>query len=222
MKGKNPVVWGALGLIFGPLIVWYLLSVQNAVATEKGLLRDRVNYFYQLGLLGNENINAEECYKKISRRFVEEWGKELDADDRFNGGGMSTDQMVLEYGSPKVWAKDTEADVLKGNSVYVGTLKEWGALSAGVFQPTHIVENWKTDSGPIEVVFEQNNKRYTLSPRYLEDYIDVELLKKINKILPRTGYRYEMTVATDQTAFVIWLSRKQKTALSRRGWRFAW
>ncbi len=111
---------------------------------------------------------------------------------------------------------------MKGNLVYVKTLEELGVISEGGCSPKNIVETWTTDYGSIEISFDLKNKRHSIIPEYLEDYLDMNTLIETNKIIAKSESRYEMLQAFDQSAFVLWINNKTKTALIERGWKFAW
>lgn len=201
----------------GPILIVFLFFSQLAGAQSNESFGGRVKYYFELGLLGNKDkISLDAVTENIRQKYHEDWGGVGKTD------GFLVDMHIIDYGSNKSWWKDTEADVLKGNNVYINTFKQWGAISDGVFLPKNIKENWMSDRGPIEVIFELNNTTHRFVPRYLDDYIDMAMLKKINKLLSKSENKFEMVLPFDQSAFVLWLSRKEKIALLQRGWRFSW
>lgn len=215
-KGKpNIFYWGAMGGVFGPFAIAYLLLIPAATAKTIEPLNSRVNYFINIGLL-DKGQTPENLTQIIARNILEEWGEEFKHADPY------ADLLILKYGEAKIWWKDTEADVLNGNAVYVNTLKELAALTNGIFSPKNIVETWNSDTGPIKINFKQNGEHYEITPEYLEDYIDIDILKQINKLFPCSEYAFEMIAPFDQTAFVLWLDKKTKDGLIKRGWKFAW
>ena len=60
----------------------------------------------------------------------------------------------------------------------------------------------------------------TLTPAYLEDWIDPGILVPINESIADSGRRFELYKAFDQTAFVITLTDAERLALEGRGWCF--
>ncbi len=215
-KGLNLKLWSIMGLIFGPgaILAIFLTNTEITHARTIESFDERVQYFLDLGLLEDQNFEVVKA--KILRKYIEEWGadfeKEVGIDDLY----------ILYYGSEKVWWEDTEADVLNGNNIYVSTLKEWGFISKYFFLPTEITEKWKSEEGPITIEFRLNDKIQNIYPKYLNDYIDIDLLKSINKLIPATESKFELLKAFDQTAYVIWLNKTEKKALIRRGWKFSW
>lgn len=209
-------------MFLGPFALAYLLFADRvAIAAPREPLMTTVEYFVSIGLIQNkDDLSIEELAKKISKKYSVDWGKNFDEDDRFTG--VSSDLEVLKYIDGRIWWKDTEADVLKGNNVYVQTLKEWSAISNGGFKPSNIVEKWETDIGPIELKYQLDGRGQVITPEYMEDYIDMKILRKINELLPNNTYKFEMLTAFDQTAVVLWIESQTKAALIKRGWRFAW
>lgn len=217
MRQKSPAFWGVMGLIFGPLAIAYLFIHQDVSSKSIESLKQRVEYFLELGLLDNRhNQGSEYLAHNISQKYQAEWGELLDIQD------PSADLLLLQYGSRKVWWKDTEADVIESNNVYVSTLNEWGKISEGAFTPTEVTENWETNQDRIQLTFKVNGKQNTIMATICEDYLDMNVLKQINKLIPSTGSAYEMVKPFDQTAFVIWLSKRAKASLIKRGWEFVW
>ncbi len=216
-KGQNLYFWGLMGLLFGPGAIGAMFFTNTDLprSNNNESLNDRVKYFYDLGLL-DSNKTLEEVSNEIRLKHLDDWGENCEA------RGIFDDYVILEYGSRKIWWKDTEADVLNGNNVYVHALNEWAETSENSFSPIKIIEKWKTDEDPIVVEFELNKKAYTFYPEYMEDYIDVDILKQINKLTQNTENQFELVVPFDQTALVMWLSKAEKDILIRRGWRFSW
>jgi hypothetical protein len=220
-KGKNKVFWGATGFLLGPFAIAFLLVTHDAKAQATELLEPRVKYFLDLGLLDKqESKSFAHLVQKISLKFSEQWGK--DWEKQFKQNDPLIDLLLLQYGSSKIWWQDTEADVLNGNNVYVQTLKQWATISEWVYAPTNIVESWQTDNGPVELSFDLNDTHQKIVPTYQQDYLDMDILKQINKLIPDSESKFEMLVAFDQAAFVLWLDKTEKASLVRRGWRFAW
>ena len=215
-KGQKIKYWGIMGLIFGPGAILAILFTNTDVvhAQTPESFEERVKYYLDLGLLDSKDF--EGIKTKIRRKYIEEWGNDLD------NNVVIDDLHILFYGSKNVWWKDTEADVLNGNNIYVRTLEEWGNISKGTFLPTKITEKWESDEGMITLEFRLNDKTQKFHPKYLDDYIDIELLKLINNLISTSESKFELLKAFDQTAFVIWLNKKEKKDLIRRGWRFSW
>lgn len=183
--------------------------------------------------------NAAELVRNVVffRRlgFFSEWARKSDEDlagllydlhEREWGSGFSeetwlADLELLRWDSRRVWWQDTEADVGPGNDVYVQTLEEWSKISRGSFLPSSLEESWATDRGPVSVSFELDGAVRTMSPRFLDDFIDVAgVAGAINRLIAPSGLAFQLFESFDQTAFVIVLSDAEAETLTARGWRF--
>jgi len=181
------------------------------------MLLETIRYFRKIGFFsGYESISDGVLAQTLENFYREKSGKEYDPSSR------SDELCVLEFDENRVWWEDTEADVCNGNEIYIETLKEWGAISRGAFTPENLEENWASEEGPITVTFTLNGQKNRIYPRYLDDYIDVDILGQINKLIRKTGLQFAAYEAFDQTAFVVALTTREKHRLEReRGWRFA-
>ena len=101
-----------------------------------------------------------------------------------------------------------------------------GFISRGAFSPDNIEETWESEKGPIWVSFTLNGTQHRIHPEYLNpgpDFIDVSILRDINRLIVGTGYQFEVQDALDedQAAFIVVLTADEKEKLEReRGWRF--
>ncbi len=171
----------------------------------------RLHFYHQFSHLSDDAIATE-----LLRRWQEMVDKELDLSTRY------VDFDLLMWDSNRVWWEDLEADVCDGNDIYVETLGQWGAISRGVFQPTNIIERWASETGPIRIDFDHQGQHFLFYPQYLDDYIDINLLVPINRMIGQTGIQFEVYEAFDQTAFVVALRSNEKEELQeQRGWKFA-
>lgn len=111
---------------------------------------------------------------------------------------VSLELRLASLDSTKVWNRDIECDVCQEHKVYEEVVREFGLLSDGIFKPSEIKEEWSSSLGPIKVTFIDNGERFSFSPNYDDDWLDVgiivflqELLEKrgfINKFYPYTGH----------------------------------
>jgi hypothetical protein len=105
--------------------------------------------------------------------------------------------------------------------VYKKTLQEWSAISRGSFHPSNIVEDWHTEDGPIEISFAYLDQRIVLHPKFLNDYIDLDILVQINDLIQEV--QFELYQPFDQTGFVVALTSVEKENLQKkRKWLFAY
>ncbi len=178
-------------------------------------LLDSVRYFRTLGFFQNQPQADEELARLEGERLEQEW------DGEWNPSWEHPDLFLLAHDAQRVWWMDMEADVCRDNHVYIDTLREWGSISRGAFEPEAIREEWNSDKGPIFVTFRHKNKPSSISPKFWGDFIDTEILRELDQIIQGTGIRFEPHANFDQTCFIVALTSDEKRRLrSERGWKF--
>ncbi len=183
--------------------------------TDQWLL-EAVRYFRQLGFFEHYAQSDDELAEIEERRLQEEWG------DDWDPLVEHPDLFLLAHDSRRVWWMDMEADVFPGNNAYVRSLSEWGAISRGAFQPEKIREEWKGEKGPIFLDLTHMGRTYRISPKYWGDYLDIEILSELNRIIRDTGIQFEPYENFDQTCFIVALTAEEKRRLRvERKWQFA-
>jgi hypothetical protein len=131
------------------------------------------------------------------------------------------DLLLLRYDSARVWWDDTEADVAPGAEMYRSTIQELASISRNTFMPTDVHETWVTETGPVYLSFQLFGRPAKIKARYLDDFIDTDILKSINTLLVDMGFQFKMYEVFDQTAFVTVLKPDEIVLLtSARGWSF--
>jgi hypothetical protein len=176
---------------------------------------ERVAALRGIGLFAaRAEVTDADLAAEVEAGLLETWGEPVANDDPF------LDLLVAEQDPTRVWWRDLEADVSEGNDVYVDTLMGWADISVGAFSPEAVVETWAGEEGPVEVTFEADGETHTLTPSYLEDWIDPGILVPINELMADTGRRFELYKAFDQTALALALTGGERSALEARGWCF--
>ncbi len=176
-----------------------------------------VTFFRKLGFFPEyAALSDDELARKLESLHENEWGERIDPQNPF------IDLLLLRWDKTRVWWEDTEADVCRENKVYTQTLQEWASISNGTFIPEHIQEKWEDEHGPITVTFTYHQQEIQLSPHYLDDYIDIDILLPINHCFRHSGKEFALYEAFDQTAFIVMLTSEEKQKLhNERKWRFA-
>ncbi|MFN8313528.1 MAG: hypothetical protein U0289_12010 [Cyclobacteriaceae bacterium] len=162
-------------------------------------------------------------YSKLELKQLTQ--KIIDLETELNGGFFEEeypqdDQLrtfinLAKWDKQRVWFDDLEADVCEENKVYTTVIKDFGHMT-NLLQPTNIVEKWRTKTGPVEITFENKGQRFNLTPKYNDDWLDMEpLLDTFNKILYPSGQRFEILENTDQQLFVIRLTVREKERLTK-------
>lgn len=174
-----------------------------------------VKYFRSLGFFAEHTgLSDEQLAAHLTDAAKERHGV-------INPGDELADLMLLSLDQQRVWWEDTEADVCAENKVYAETLRAWSAISRGTFAPENIVETWKTERGPVLVEFNFKGKPAALHPSYMDDYIDINILQSVNRLVVDTGIQFRLHAIFDQTAFIVALTLDEKKKLEKeRGWRF--
>jgi hypothetical protein len=178
-------------------------------------IESRVVDLRRLGLFaGRTDTSDATLIDEVTKSLADRWGDPADEQAQL------TDLAIAEQDQTRVWWRDLEADVVEGNNVYVQTMAEWSEISVGAFLPTDITETWAGDSGPVTVSYQLDGETTTLSPAYVEDWIDPGVLVPINESIEGSGRRFELYKAFDQTAMVMALTDEERRAFEGRGWCF--
>lgn len=203
------------------ILIALILPLTRRRARKKAAMREwlmqSISYFRNMAFFeADAALSDADLADKLEALQIKEQGDTFDPSDEL------ADLFLLKWDKNRIWWGDIQADVSKGNDIYVQILQEWGRISRGAFSPENIEETWKGEEGPIFIYFTLNGTRHCIQPRYEEGCIDVGILKEINELIAGTGYRFECYEPFDETAFVIVLTLDEKQRLvSERGWRFA-
>lgn len=128
---------------------------------------------------------------------------------------------VLKWDESRVWWRDLEADVCPGNSIYVSVLEKLSSISRNQFIIHNVAEIWEGDEGPISVHFSFEDKRHEINHAYLNDWIDLNIVREINSILENKSYQFEIAWTGEQSTFVTMLmSWEKELIIQERGWKF--
>lgn len=174
-----------------------------------------VAFFREIGFFSAFGAKSdEECAEKLLLAHRSEWDVDLVSGDSYE------DAVLLSYDGKRSWFEDTECDVCQENHVYQDVLADWAHVSRGAFRPTLVEEKWAGECGPIEVSFTQDGQRRTLTPKWNQDYLDLEILTGINEIIRPSGMEF-CCLGIDQTALVVVLTPEERARIAReRGWSF--
>jgi hypothetical protein len=122
------------------------------------------------------------------------------------------DLHVAELDKNRVWWHDLEADICKENLVYSETIRDFGKMSAGYLKPREIKEEWKSDTGPIEISFLDGDTLRTFRPEYNDDWYDTKFFNFLQTSMTKNGspYKFYMHDETGQDVFVIRVTEDEK------------
>ena len=169
-----------------------------------------IRFYQELGFFAGVDLGS------LLQRYVEEFGKPPDP------GKPWDDAYLLRYSEGDTWSDDPEADVCAQNTVYSEVLPEWARISHGAFAISDLSERWESDTGPIILSFRLMGTPTSLSPEYREDWIDLEILQRINVLISSSGRQFECAV-DGNFAVVLCLTEEQKRRMqTEREFPFAW
>ena len=132
------------------------------------------------------------------------------------------DVFLLSYADGEVWASDPEADVCAENEIYSEVLPQWASVSCGTFAPSDITEHWESENGPIVLSFQLGGQPASVTPSYQDDWIDLEVLLQINRLITPSGRQFECAV-DGNFVLVLCLTSEQKSRMQiERKFPFAW
>jgi hypothetical protein len=177
---------------------------------RQGTPEDVVRFYKGLGFF------AGAAAADVIRQYREELGQPP------NPAKSWDDAELLSFSENDVWADDQEADVCAGNKIYEEVLPQWAAISRGAFAPSAIAEKWDSEEGPVTVSFQLNGQAVSVLPLYKDDWIDMEILLQINRLIGTSGYQFQCTDLGNM-AVVLCLTPAEKEAMKKeRDFPFFW
>lgn len=144
---------------------------------------------------------------------------------RFDRKNDLADLWIAREDETRVWYCDLEQTAGPDSDDYVQVVEEWRKISRGVFEPTNITETWTPiddhDYG-LRIRFEWKGDVYSIEITTPTEWINLDLLRKINELICDSGMRYCIYEAFDQAAYVVVLRAEEKAALEQiRHWKFS-
>jgi len=81
---------------------------------------------------------------------------------------------------------------------------------------------WDSEHGPVTVSFHLDGNLVSVRPLYKDDWIDMEILLQINRLIAASGYQFEATDLGNM-AVVLCLTGAEKEAMKKeRDFPFFW
>jgi hypothetical protein len=168
-----------------------------------------LRFYREMGFFSDVDLGKP--MSRLFSRFQNDYRKEYDPKNPWH------DVLLLSYDQRRVWTGDPECDVCAENRVYTEVLREWAKISDGVFDPTNIEEVWQGEEGPVAVHFTLDGQRHTLHPTWAHDWLDLDILASINRIIGKIGK--EFVCASDVNFAVVFVldgESKRRLATGRR------
>jgi hypothetical protein len=175
-----------------------------------------IPYFRALGFFQGCGSDAD-IHARVRAYYGPDWADTIGA-----ARNMATaDQFLLVPDRTRVWFRDLEG-VYCGEDAYAESLREWAQISRGVFNPPQIAEQWLSETGPVNVTFSYAGAAHLfVHADGLDDFIDLRIVRLINRLLSATPYRLEACNDLVDCRFITVLDRDEQRQIERdRGWRF--
>lgn len=190
---------------------------KSEVVENIGLLRE-VGFFEEYSELANSelyDIIKEDRRKRFSKyvNLAKYPYLEPDMD-------LSIEELVKENYN-RVFYTDLEADVIKGNKVYVRVIESISQLSNGKFTPREIQENWETESGPIEVSFKSDDSLIVFEPEYNDDWLDPSIFYVCRKEIEKRDVRIVECLFGDGVTVMRLTEEEQSIIENELNWKFS-
>lgn len=190
-------------------------SLDKDLKDIKKQVAEVVNFFARLGFFSNEQEEHTDLINSLVEKIYRD-NLDPTSEDFFLG-----DIDVLKWDESRVWWRDIEADVCPGNNTYVSAFEKLSSISRNEFNIYNVVESWQGEKGPISVNFSFKDKRYEISPDYINDWIDLNIVREVNSILENKFYQFEIVWTGEQSTFVTMLIGWEKELIIKeRGWKF--
>lgn len=141
-------------------------------------------------------------------------------DRSFNLSLHEANLCLLSWDLKRVWWDDMECSICFQNNVYPFLLSQWSEISRGCFLPQDIREIWQTEVGPIQIEFNLDGQQYCLEVAYKNDWLDLNILSEINKLISSAGYKFESCPTESQNLFLVVLKPDEKEKLQVQGVKF--
>ena len=188
----------------------------NKLPTNLGdWLLEAVEYYRGFGFFQKYNhLSSINLIREISINPNRE-NASLLFDELQNLSSYQADLCLLSWDSQRVLWEDMECDIHPDNRVYPIILLELKNISRNVFLPERITEMWQTRSGPIQVDFTLDGQNCQILLEYNDDWIDLNLITQINRLIYDTGFQFETCLTEDQTLFLVVLTSQEKERLQQ-------
>ena len=144
---------------------------------------------------------------------------------RFDRKNDLTDLWIAREDETRVWYCDLEQNAGPDSDDYVQVMHAWQKISRGVFEPTNITETWTPideHDYRLQIRFDWKGEVHSIEITTPPEWINLEVLDKINELIRDSGMAYYVYEAFDQAAYVVVLTTEEKAALEQeRQWKFS-
>ena len=145
----------------------------------------QAGFFAQYGVQTDDEI-LNKIHEERKQRYSKIFGYPYEPERNLS------DQELASQDTSKMLHLDLEADVCQENKVYSWLLKVLEGLSGKKNIITDIVEEWESETGPINVNFNLNSEKKFANPEYNDDWVDPNfidnILTEISKVINQSFY----------------------------------
>jgi hypothetical protein len=163
-------------------------------------------------------------YADYMRRQRQEMLERIPVDRMFDRKNALQDLWIAAEDETRVWYRDLEAGAGPDANEYADALKEWGHISRGAFEPKDIRETWTAIEEHLyhlKISFQWKGVPHTIEIDTPLEWINLEVLEAVNKLIRDSGIQLHTYVSFDQCAYIVSLTAAEKAALEqKRGWKF--
>jgi hypothetical protein len=164
-------------------------------------------------------------YAEYMRRERQEMIDRIPVDRMFDRKNALQDLWIAAEDETRVWYSDLEVGAGPEADEYVEALREWGRISRGVFELKDIRESWNAIDEHLyhlSIRFQWKGSPHAIELDTPLEWINLEVLEAVNKLICETGIQLHTHVSFDQCAYIVSLTAEEKRALEqKRGWKFS-
>lgn len=164
-------------------------------------------------------------YADYMRRQREEMLERLPIDRMFDRKNPFQDLWIAAEDESRARYSDLEAGAGPDSDEYVSALTAWGRISRGTFEPTNIQETWTAIDEHLyhlKISFEWKGAPHAIELDTPLEWINLEVLAAVNKLIHDSGIQLCTYVSFDQCAYIVSLTADERAALEqKRGWKFS-
>jgi len=148
---------------------------------------------------------------ELARSLAATWraweGDELSSDPG------ELDWMLVVLDEERTFQGDSEADVLEGNNVYVGLLRDLARRSGGALTVRAIKEEWASHTGSVDISLRANGNAVHLALADCGDWIDPKLLTEVNGLLSPEGPHFFVVDTGGQNVIITRATEEERRTL---------
>lgn len=171
------------------------------------------NTIIELAILGDP--------RKLSKDLASQINVSVDSTDtrikKYNGefspSFPTSESHLVRYDTKRVWLGQFEYEAMNENNEYVKILNALSNISNGAFAPSEIKQTG--EQGGITINFKLKGAPIIMKAEGKLDWLDMNILKDINKMIRETGLQFYIYDLRDGTFLVVCLTAEERKNLSK-------